>query len=444
MRLYKTVLACTLGKGSTHPFRISFIRLGVLWILAISLGVGVAVLIPSLPQTSDNSWIQAASATYIIQLIVSITLLASYGVIRPGTNDGLGKLLQILPISRRSHWLALLLPSFVLNLLTISFVGPVWYVIMSHQHVVPVMLCMALIIGASSAFGLIYGWPRRYRYLQWAAFPICLWVGYKALQILHNPASSSYERIVAGNGFTALVVIEILLFICSTHITAEAAAARSYIKIYATFLPSRLWFQKKIWRSHITRTGLLITLLMSSVIAYICNHYHFTDVTILAGLVSLMVAALSSDIRTTSRRKNPAEITMVRGTFYFGAKQLCSVTLLSLLSVSPVLGVILLGGDVDASQLGQICIQIFLGISCGVFASSLIAPAGRDVTAQSGATLLASGVLIFPQLPFISTLTASTVMAIKVALMGSLLAASYVIEYKRNPYTWRKTRVIPN
>jgi uncharacterized metal-binding protein len=109
--------------------------------------------------------------------------------------------------------------------------------------------------------------------------------------------------------------------------------------------------------------------------------------------------------------------------------------------VCPLLAAALL--DKSATMLG-VCtalVQVFLGVSAGLCASTFFTASGRDITAQCSATLAALGIILLPYIPWLAHQGTATQQTLRLALAGALLAATYLIERKRNAYYWRARRV---
>jgi hypothetical protein len=443
MLLYKLIFASTFGRGAKHLFRAALLRVGSLCIGSSALGMILAHMLPPLPVQSGQTLPYICSGIFTTQLIVLITLFASYGIVRPGRQDVVTRLLFSWPVAPHKAWSALLIPGVILAVIAVGFIAPSMYSLLGQLGVSWWLCSICILLGCLSALGVIYGISRRFGYLQGIIGLLLIGAEYYLLRLLYQePSHLMYVSSLAGWSFLTLFGVSLLVS-SLPHLASDASHASPYRRVHLQFLPASYWFIKKVSRGYTTRIGIITTLIMSMILGLLSWRMSFSDLATMSSIMSLLAAAFVSDIRTLVQRHTPVEIAGLRGLAYFMRKQITAALTLSVLATGPLISsVLLLSWPLTIPDIGTIIgVPLLLGVASGIFASALIAPGPRDITAQSTATLLAAGLFILPQLSAFSQPATRSMIIIKLTLVVALLMAAIFIEYKRNPFVWRKSHV---
>lgn len=438
MHLYRATLAATFGRGTGRPYQSALIRLSLLLGCCGLLGWLFASQLPALP-SGQNKLIVVGAGIMVVQTAVMLALLTSYGMLRPNRIDILAKLLLCLPVKASQAWLALVLPGLVLTAASILLVAPSLIQLNAQFGVNQAVVILSLLLGPASILGIMYGMPARPVLLPALACACFLGVEYILLRHLqtsldHVHIGSLIAWILLGAGSI------ILLWRSRYYLIKEAARSKPHQRVWLTYMPTRLWFVKKIWRNPLTSTGLVITLVLSSLIAACLWRLGFIEPSLAGGVLSLLTAAFAADVRALSVRRHPWEIAGYRGVIHFMFKQVGGTLSLSLLATLPLTYACLASkGSLPTMQmLSELGLSVALGLASGICATSLIAPGPRDISAQCMATLLATGILLLPEVSLFSQLSGFLLDLVKIGLVAGLLVVACYLEYSRNPYTWRK------
>jgi hypothetical protein len=229
----------------------------------------------------------------------------------------------------------------------------------------------------------------------------------------------------------------VLLGVSTRYLAREITTSQHTKQVFLPSLPLSWWYVKKLLRAGVTRTGMGVTCCLGIVIAIVGDYWGGLDAGAAGGIASLLAAAFTSDIRTILRKIRPFEIVGLRGVGYFGCVQLLGAFLLSFTAISPLTLLLPLTQGYD--MLLEFGLSVVLGMSAGLFASTLIAAQARDITAQCGASLLAISLMLLPQFPPFVHFPQTILSISKGGLVVVLLGLIWIIEYKRNTYFWRKT-----
>lgn len=435
MRLYRAMFISTFGRDASHPLRTAILRIGFLVIASFGLGMTLASLLPPLPVIGKHLQL-LCSCVFITQVFVLAALFASYGIIRPSNDDTFARQLLYWPVRPFTAWLALLIPGGTLSLLAVGLIAPSSYVLFTQLGIGWWAITAAIVLGWASALGIVYGLPK-IPWLQAGGALALLGVNYGLLQRMYGSPDNIVVVVVWAVAQCAMLV----LFARSAYTLAkEAAIGRLPVKVGGRYIPTRQWFLKKICRGRVTKVGTIVTAAMSIAIGLAAWKLSMTEIQLFSMAIAFLAAALASDVRSLSARR-PVEIIGLKGCTYFTVKQFMATALTCAVTVSPLLfaAFFLCKGTNLTDWVMDVGLSYALGVGCGLFASILIAPGPRDITAQSGSTLLATGIFILPQLSAFSQLAHTTIDIMKSTLLVALLVGAAFVEYKRNCYTWRKS-----
>jgi len=414
------------------------LRLTALAFASLALGLGIASQIPPLPSAAPHpSLAFACSIVYAVQLLVAFVLLGSAQSISSSPSDITERLLITLPLSNTKRRFALLLPRVIASILALTWVLPSLCLITHYLDLPIYMPLVASVLGAISAFGLVYGLPGLGLPLRFVLIGIIGWIEYICVQRMYTvPSQASHFVYLLVLG--AIVAGTFLLFAYSL-ITNDIPVERNSRSRYrfTTRLPTCFWMLKKSCRSSGLRPGLITSFVLSTLVAFISWRMHIFDTHLLIGIAAILLAVCCSDIRSTPAVHNPTEITALRGTSYFVKHEIFSCSL-GFIAILPLLIIAFYMQRIDFVFILAAAMQLALGMSAGIFAGTFIVPGPRDIAAQSMATLIATGVWFLPQLSLFVQFSATDVAVVQGLLACLLLCGSYAIEYKRNPFIWRE------
>jgi hypothetical protein len=438
MRLYKYIFASIFGGRSAHLVRSAGIRAAAMLAIAASLGILMASVVPSIPAKSQDTLAITCMSMLFVQLAALLVYGSSFGILRPHNRDRIGRLLMTLPLKSSQVWMVTLLPGLFLGLIVLGFTVPILLQLFLTIHWW--LLCSAGALGVLSALGLIYAIPRRYSHLQIIGVPLYYLMEYKLVGFM-NSAPANLRLLLASVLLFINVLMVGLLFASSQSVQRDITRGRIHRRTWFLLLPTQWWFAKKALRSSITCTSLITAFVISLCLSLAAWRMDVVDRPLLGSVIAFLVAAFCSDIRVISRRLQPPESVMIRGTPRFFSNQLGWGIGFSSLAVTPLVALVVLS-SVNSTDKGALLIPLVLGIGAGTFAGIWIAPGSRDITAQICANLLAIGLVAIP-LTIFQSLSMDNIASIAQLLTASvLLLASFAIELRRNNYIWRKVRAV--
>lgn len=429
MLLYKTVFASTFGRGSAKPFQTSLIRIGLLAGISLALGFGLATQLPPLPTVPTSKWVVLFIGILVVQITILVSQLTARGITGQKQAAILARLLITLPISVNRHWLALLVPGFTIGSLALLLVSPLLISILTQLGLSVTGVIACVVLGCAAALGLAQSLTRYPIPLQLLVCGAIVWWEFWLIKQL--PDSTYQWPILSLLG--SLVTSGIWLCWHSRKYSIRAAAITMpapYIR--TAWLPTGLWFYKKLLRASVTQSGFWVALGLSASITYVAMRLQIQDSSLLLAAGSLIAASFAADSRSITKRIHPPEIVALRATLRFTTRHIVSTASIALVAICPIIIWSLPHSDM-ADYLA-----IVLGLVAGLFTSFLIAPREGDITAQSGATLLALGILLLPFLPALDTLPAHIIWGAKIVTVAVLILLTFWIEYHRNTFDWRK------
>lgn len=434
MDIYQAIVTSTYGQKSKHPRKAAWLRLACLEAAALGFGWVLDKTIAGIPFVPTRNSYLTFTMILTVQIILILALTSSQSLGARGA-DTLSRMLTTLPLSQTQRWLASLLPGLILATLVLSLTAWPICSILQRLGLPNMLLLVGVCVGTTSAFGLLYGLPVQWRGMKHVVILIVLGFEYKTVALLNNPAAS--QRLV-------LVILLCLLYLCLGILlfrsrlymltrTAQSQAAAYWL---GNLKPCVFWFLKKLIRSPSTRTGLGVTLVLSTGLAWALHEQHgaSAEIPVLAGC--LLAAAYASDIRALCRRLYPAEIINLQGTWRFTRNYMLSAHCLAIFAVSPLIWVIAERSDVMQTGIGLTF--IVAGTAIGMLAGALIVPRPQDITSQFSAALLCIALLV--SLLKVSGGTFFRPETLFTGLIAALASTSLTvfIEYKRNNYLWRK------
>lgn len=431
MQLYKITFLHVFGKAAKHPFRAAIVRTGALLSIGLGIGLVLAAKIPSLPLIGIDKLHVAYSAIFISQIVVSISLFTSFNVLRTPRKDRYAKLLLTLPITRQRVWCMLLLPAFIICLLSSALFGPLMCKLLGQLDIPLSVSVLILGIGNLTALGLALGLKKGI--MTYATVPCLYLIEYKLLAYLNG--SSSQDTLI-------LFLLSVIFLLCiyllgygKKYILDEVRLTDKTAIIRTTFIPGSFWFIKKIVRTSSLRVGFCLTFAIAAALVIISKILDLTNEIYFGVCGALVTAVLAADVRTITRRYKPPEIFCLKGTKAFECSQLLGGIYFCALAASPVLIMsFILTPDPLATW--KCALMILFGISAGFFAGSLIAPEPHDIIAQMSATLLSIGLLSL--IYFVQDISLLSVPLTLLGLTVLLVVGGAAIEYKRNHFYWKE------
>jgi hypothetical protein len=416
--IYKLALIHIFGRHSWWKLSTLYVAAGILSLLLAS-GLGQFEASAVIPV-----WRIGATVFIMAQAAILLVLFAASGTLR--SHGIFEQILVHWPLNPAIRWMALMVPAAILSSLTIILISFPLGAIAIGMGLPLGWYPLVLILGGMVSFCGYWALHGRRLLAQQIVAMALLALEYKSVSVFAQ-GEQPMRMLVLTSWIFGLGLV-IWLFITSKNTLAQdVIQKRQGRAIQITVFPG-LWFGKKVWR----RRGLLVnfgtTLAVSSGIALICTTH--PEYTVFTGLLSgLLAATMAADIRSAARRNSPAEIAGTKGTAYFLFNHL---SVASIVAVAAILPLVLLN-PIETSTYTQ----LFVGISAGFFAGTLLVPAPGDIAAQCVATLLCICLLFVPD--HVALLSQSTFVHTsgQIATALLLLLASAGIEYKRNNYHWR-------
>ncbi|HEX6258965.1 MAG TPA: hypothetical protein VFZ48_05795 [Candidatus Saccharimonadales bacterium] len=441
MNLLGAALIASFGQNSLSPARAATIRLGGLLLIACGLGWlgrAVAAELPAqlLPGPIACFW----ASIFIAQILCIINLLLSAGVLRAQTK--LIELLHILPMPTWKRWGLYMIPAATTVFLTLLSLSPSLLHISLIVSLPTPLTFLALLLGGISALGLFFAVPRRFFIAYSILLPALASAEYITLRTIIRAPDPLGTALLPMVQFTLVVSLLGLLFIYSRQYFYEIhAPTTDKLRTVTAFLPRQLWFLIKLLRAPTTRLSLAISSGVCFAVTVICAYQQISDVDLALFLLAMFSAAFASDIRALSRALNPAEITALRGTLRFLVTQFLHTAIASCVIATPLIYYATMADLTVTSILGQLS-YLLLGVTAGLFVSTLIMPGKRDVLGQFSATALCVLLLYFlPKHTFLQ-LGPETLLVVPLGYTALLFYATYLLEKRRNNYNWRHPYVL--
>jgi len=410
-----------LGHDAAHPKRRSLVVLTLL--VTAALGCGWALqkaidtaLLPPLDKT-----LVFFSCIAITSLSISLSIILSYAGFRP--KDTVSKLLWYLPLRPLQRWLYLQAPIYLGGVITLITICPSLSWLARNMGISSFYCSIALIIGVVGAYGFFHAC-----HTSSAALPVvCLGIIvaielFGLQQFAHDPTSLTWKLVLTG----IYACKNLGWLFCSRRAKTNYTSKRAAHMI-GRQLPSTFWYLKKVLRASLLNASICLLLCLG--IATYCWRLSLQDAEMVSTVASLIIASFVSDLRGLCRARSPAEITALRGTNYFVIHYL-TTGILAGLTIAPLLIFLVV---LDSPLFCYL--QPLLGIAAGSLAGACVVPRPRDISGQCFAVLLS---IVFVTLPprFFSSLNPLSLLASEV---GVLVAFIFVVEYLRNPFTWRKS-----
>jgi len=425
--LYKTALMHMFGRNAKRPFRSATLRLGALGIGALALDVLFAGAVQSAPASrlpTETSFFGGMVAVELVMLFSLYTTTAFTGK----KHSSFIRLLLSWPLNRLTRIIVLLLPSLVLACLTLLLLGWPIGILLAKTGLSLPMIGLCVSAGTACAFGLTYSLPGR------LVIRLCITIATLASQ--YRLTQLLLEQRAVGLALLAqCTIIGVLVaFFVYAIMTIERQLTRPSqgSTVRTGWLWRSFWFVKKLARSSPLAATLVISFGLSVGLAIISKRNQLTDITIVGLFAALLAGSCSSDIRGLALRDRPAEIAALRGVSYFMRMQLMTALLCGACLALPIAAVL------PVSQWFILAAQIALGISAGVLAGTLVVPKTRDIMSQFLALLIVLGILAgLPQLPPLSHASSTVQTNMHYMLAVCTVSVAFIIEYKRNPFTWR-------
>ena len=383
LTLIRISLVHTFGSYSDSPFKTAFLKLSSITVSAAACSILFGQAVSQIPFTPSYKgwlvWLYLLAASF---LCATLSYLASAGLYVHGA-DTFRRLLQVWPMPNFKQWLLRTLPRLYVGILS-------------------VLLIAGVTIAAGTGLGLSLG-----------LILLALSLGY----ILSTFSLWLLDSLARGRNRNNLL---------------NAAPP-----LWSVHLPG--WLLKSVGRSHSTQLSFMTALALSTTMTSIAAWRHFSDVTALSLLVALLSASFCSDIRSLLRKYKPAEIAAMKGTASF-MQHYTTVAIIGTIGISlpMLLPVISSQAQLNIHIVFLTATQLFAGCAAGILGGTMAVPRSRDLSGQFSAVLLCCGILFLPPyVPFVRSLMAEYSVFMNLILALTSLAIAQLIEYKRNPYTWR-------
>ncbi len=420
---YITALAVAVGRSRKHSLYTVLFRLIVLGIMGLSLGLGLAISMPSLPLTSFASpFSLGLSGIFLFQLMTLLILVGTSSLVR---HDRYGSLLLLWPLSPRQRTVLWLIPDSTLCLLGMLCLAPTLFRSFDILGLGNVELTGCLLLGVLSGFGLHYNLPNKVK-----LFSIPALVGLEYFLVRNV---TMHPRGFGVPATLALVLFTLTAFSCwwiKHRVLALSMRQKTVHDVTPLPIPIRWWIVRKLFRNKRMTSSLITSVVLSSGLSLLVMRTLPAALAVPA--LGLLAAASTSDLRGTLRRHNPAEICALKGTPAF-CSSIVTGSLLCIAALLPLIVVIL-----QQTHEPTVLSYLVLGCSAGIIASTMVTAQDRDILGQFMTMLLSIGLFVYlPQaLQLDMTTTRSCILQ---SVIGILLCLCTLgIEYQRNPYDWKK------
>lgn len=431
MNVYHAVLMTAFGKNSAHPKRTATLKLTSLLVGSLLMGTLLSRSAPPLPAQGMRALIVwGPSVMFAVQMLTLFVLLsAQRAILSPG--DKTCSLLAILPLSHRQWTLTLLLPSLSLTLVSLLFALPLLLTMVVPTGLNPTVVLLCMVIGAWSAFALMYPPPfLRNPLLHGVCVLLGVWGEYRLIAAAHTGSDLAAEVL-----FGAVAVLCVAATYSSEWFLRHMQQPGQPERIRATRLSPRWWAVKAILRNKGVAIGVSVACSINTVLLLVMYRQQSIDWDLVGTVGALLAASVAADVRGLFRRSKPPEIVSLRGTRRFVSATIIPGSIGSIATALPlVIGAVCL----NPSQMAIVLPPVIAGSFAGILAGVTLVPSPRDISAQAAASLLCCVFVLLPgQLPWMRGNVAG--IATGYLCLGAVCAASaYAIEYKRNSYMWRK------
>jgi hypothetical protein len=428
--LIKSALIHAFGQNAKYPLRAALVRLAGLSCGAIVLGVLFAGAVQGLPiMAQPNQSISFFGGLFVVQLTLLLSLHASASIYQSGS-DTFARLLLSWPLRPILCSFALVLPTLMLTGFTLLLIGWPLGVILDKLGISPSLTLVCLGVGTACVFGLLYGLPNKT--IRLVVTTISLITQYQAIQLLIK------QQYPAAATAILCVVITTLVGLClyaAPRLAQHIARSRPATTITNSWLGPPFWLIKKVMRDHTVMGAVAVNVCIAVAIAIISERQHAADVSSIGLFGALLAGSCSADVRGLAVRNRPAEITALRGTYYFMVMQCVAASLCGAIIAIPIAIVI------PSNQIIPFAAMVVLGLSAGLFSGTLIVPKARDIMGQFLALLIVLAIVAgLSQLPPFSHLAVAMQMFLQLIFAICFLFTAFFVEYKRNNFTWRNNR----
>jgi hypothetical protein len=417
MHLLMSFLIANFGHGASRPRLTAITRLTFLLLGSLGLSWTSLRAVQSMPINRTTFGIFVV--WFALQCLVVFVNLGSVAMVSKTTTTSLLWTLPIRPVHRR---LLCCLNHFVYTSLTLIIAVPAFTVFLQNTEIPVPYGYLALIAASLGGCGIFYVAATVRFGLIFALLTLC--GEYLILQqIIADPQQAVWKLAFIGCGVTCLLGIMHYRTFADQSLLHMGNITRSY----ARRLDNRFWFIKKMARSPLAK-NLTITAAFASILAAYAHRVQLFDSGLLSSFACLLGAASAADIRSLCRARKPAEITALRGTVHFVSKEyLGSISVC--LAISPLILLAIMHAQSFYDVL-FVLISSLSGVSLGIFIGSLITPYPGDISAQASSVICSSTLLLLIQ-KYLPTV-ASYSLLLFISIMGS-----FIVEFIRNPYSWR-------
>ncbi|HSX31958.1 MAG TPA: hypothetical protein VLF43_01750, partial [Candidatus Saccharimonadales bacterium] len=380
-------------------------------------------------------------AVVAVQIAVTLALIIGLGLMRAGQNDTFTKLLLGWPLTPYARWFACTLPCLLLGTLAVLLVcWPLGIVL--HKLGMPTLaLIPACITGFVTAFGLVQGVPPGARWLLPVWISSVIWVEYMLLGHITNETLPLTTRQLYAVALATIFVTLIYLCVLSSGYIGRLVTNTGHNRPVRLRLAPHLWFMAKFLRRPNIGVSFAVAWIISTLLAIAAHRQHVAAPDVLVLFSALIGASLTTELRATTRKYDPAEITALKGTYSFVSTYVVYAVAAGTLAILPlVVTLSVLPYSWTVATALQAVLHIATGLLAGAFAGSLLAPKGRDISGQCAASVIVLAVLFgLPQLHLFQQLAILGQCILYAMVCTALIGGVYCAEYKRNSYQWRKS-----
>jgi hypothetical protein len=429
-RLLFASLLHYIAQGAKRPrhalaIRLSSIGAGICLVNVLLLDT-VSRFNVQLPEPSTSLWyvVVFAHSSSVLVLLCSQTLRRSKYT----------ALLASLSLPPQQLWLMCMLPACMLLAIYLAVVSPAIQVVAQHSGIPPLPCLTTLLFGSLCAFGQIHPLPHPQRTLRNCLAVICLALELLLLKDAALLQENFWQAVVVG----IMVGSSALLAYSAPRIRRSLAELQRSRTTHGWLWNIAPWFSIKAARNKSFRHDLYMTFGLSLAAAISMRNLSWYASLVANTMGAVLAASCATGIRPLSRKDKPCEITGLKGVGYFRLYTAATYVLIWV-ALAPLFWLLWQHSPFDARQLCSLMLYMYLGITCGNLAGSLIVPDKQNISGQCLAVFASTSLLwlLGKSATFITEYWLST--AVLVLLCILLELCTHYIEHKRNPFYWRET-----
>lgn len=419
----KTLFAITFGGSSKHRLAYAYIKLGAISILSGLTGLQLAAAVHAYSGLLPLP-LMAAGTTFIVQILTMCACITAYGTISSYTK--LFSILQTLPLSEHQLRTYSFMPLFVVALLLLPMIVIPLYAMSAHTFGPITLVSVCAVVGMGSGMGFIWGKPSRLPVWVWSCLAMAaLLAEYTFLGRVYA-GGDVHMRPVLAVILTALLLLALFLW----HGHRNLKPQRTRQTVFGKNVPMP-YILKKSLRNRSVLLSLGTSMGLAAAYAALVHRYGIEDPTATGITVCLLSSLVACDLRALARIYLPAEITNLRGTWFFTCSLALAALVLGSVALLPLLTIL-------SDGLSPAWGLYVLGTGIGLLVGNLLTPRPHDVSSQCFATLACLlCVLLVTKQTFFANMQPFPQGLTYAGVGVACVIFAYVTELKRNHFIWR-------